>query len=299
MNELKLALDWTPNINHIGFFVAKELGLYEDEGINLKIIHPGQDNYSTTPAKKVEMGEADLALCPLESLLSYRVKSNPFDLRAIGCVFQEDVSAIVVKSDSEIKRPKDLDAKAYASYKARYEDHIVKELIKNDGGTGAIEITYPEKLGIWETILSGMYHATWIFENWEGVEALQKGIELRSFKLKEYDVPYSYSPVIAASQLQLGANKTLFKSFMKASKKGFMHCIKSPQESTKILSEHLVPQDKHMNIEACLEFSIPYFGTKENWGVLNQEEVQKFLDWLVEKGIEKRQFTASEIVSEL
>ncbi len=52
MNKIKLALDWTPNINHIGFFVAKEKGYYKEKDIDLKIISPEMDNYKETPAKK-------------------------------------------------------------------------------------------------------------------------------------------------------------------------------------------------------------------------------------------------------
>ena len=52
MNKIKLALDWTPNINHIGFFVAKEKEYYKEKDIDLKIISPEMDNYKETPAKK-------------------------------------------------------------------------------------------------------------------------------------------------------------------------------------------------------------------------------------------------------
>jgi len=48
----------------------------------------------------------------------------------------------------------------YASYQARYEDHIVKQMIRNDGGNGDIQITYPDKLGIWNTLLQGKVDAT-------------------------------------------------------------------------------------------------------------------------------------------
>lgn len=171
MTSLKLALDWRPNTNHTGFFVAKHLGFYKEEGLEVDLISAEEDNYEVTPAKKVELGKAHFALCPMESLVSYRTKNNPFDAIAIGTIFQEDISAICTLKSSQIDRPKLLDNKVYASYKARYEDRIVKQMIKNDGGRGLIKISYPKKLGIWNTLLSGEADATWIFINWEGVEA--------------------------------------------------------------------------------------------------------------------------------
>ena len=35
MTEFTLALDWTPNINHIGFIIGKEKGFYENFNINI------------------------------------------------------------------------------------------------------------------------------------------------------------------------------------------------------------------------------------------------------------------------
>ena len=125
MKEIKLAIDWTPNINHIGFYVALEKKYYQNKNINLKIISPSKDNYSLTPAKKIEKGICDFGLCPTETLISFRTKNKKFDLVALMSIFQKDVSAIAVKSGSKIIRPRDLDGKSYASYGARYEDQII------------------------------------------------------------------------------------------------------------------------------------------------------------------------------
>ena len=71
-------------------------------------------------------------------------------------------------------------------------------MIRNAGGMADIELIYPAKLGIWNTIANGEYEATWIFLNWEGVQANSENIDLRTFKMKDFGIPYSYSPVVAA-----------------------------------------------------------------------------------------------------
>ncbi|HKL16152.1 MAG TPA: ABC transporter substrate-binding protein, partial [Balneolaceae bacterium] len=190
MKKLRLALDWTPNTNHTGFFVAREKGFYKDAGIELDIQSPLDDNYSTTPAKKLELGDTDLAIAPTESLISYRTKAKPFAMRAIAALLQEDASAIATLESSGTSRPKELDEKSYASYGARYEDQIVKQMIQNDGGKGVLECHYPDKLGIWNTLVDATYDATWIFTAWEGVEAEKRGIELTTFRLGDYGIPY-------------------------------------------------------------------------------------------------------------
>ena len=137
MKTLKIALDWTPNINHIGILVAKELGYYHSQGIEAEILNPLDDNYQVTPGKKLALGLADFAIAPFETVISLNNKNNAVDAIAVYAILQKDISSIASLKSSNLDRPKLLDGKIYASYKARYEDHIVKEMIKNDNGLGS------------------------------------------------------------------------------------------------------------------------------------------------------------------
>ena len=103
--DLVLYLDWTPNINHIGFFVAKDLGFYEDLEIGINLLDPSIDNYKVTPAKKVELGESNFALCPFESVISYRRKAlNASSLIIVNIRFSS-YSVYVRSLDSHLVSP--------------------------------------------------------------------------------------------------------------------------------------------------------------------------------------------------
>lgn len=297
MKRLTLALDWTPNINHIGFFVAKEKGFYIDENIALEILNPSQDNYKTTPAKKVELGEADFALCPFESILSYQTKSTPFPLKAVATIFKEDLSAIVVHKNSGINTPKDLEGKSYASYKAKYEDEIVKQLIKNDGGNENLQLVYPKKLGIWETILNKSYDSTWVFVNWEGVLAKNHTDELRYFKLKDYNIPYSYSPVIATNGNAINSSTKVYKDFLSATKKGYLYSKENPKEACKILYDELPEYDKEIDLKEALSQTVTAFGTENNWGIMEENNVLDFLNWLKKNQLETTSFKLKDLLT--
>lgn len=296
MKNLRLALDWTPNTNHIGFFVAQEKGFYKEFGITVDITNPAQDDYAVTPAKKVELGNADLALCPFESVISYQTKAARFDAVAIATVFQEDLSAIVVREDSNIKSPKDLDNCSYASYKARYEDEIVKQMIKNDGGEGSIQVVYPQKLGIWQTVENKTYDATWIFMNWEGVEAKSKGLQLRSFKLADFGIPYSYSPIIMGSRTRIMELKEVYSNFLSATKKGFLFSKDYPEEAAKILSRHLSESDRDIDLLETIKISASVLENEDSWGVMSKKRVQDFIDWLSLNELETSKLNFDDLV---
>ncbi|PPK88498.1 ABC-type nitrate/sulfonate/bicarbonate transport system substrate-binding protein [Neolewinella xylanilytica] len=295
MQTIRLALDWTPNINHIGFFVAEDQGFYRDADLHVELRDPSANNYAVTPAKQLETGAVDVALCPTESLISYRTKAQPFPIVAIAALLQEDLSAIAVRADSGIRSPKDLDGKSYASYEARYEDEIVKQLIRNDGGTGDLRLAYPDKLGIWNSLVDGSYDATWVFRNWEGVAAEERGPELRYFNLKDYDIPYSYSPVLATSAATLEAGEATLRKFVEATKKGFLFTQHNPGESEGILERKLAPADSGVSVKKALKHTTPYFGNAHTWGKMDEARLQTFLDWLAKHGLETQPLRASDL----
>ncbi|RYF77737.1 MAG: ABC transporter substrate-binding protein [Cytophagaceae bacterium] len=288
MNTLRIALDWTANTNHTGFFVARELGYYSERGIDLAISTPADDNYETTPAKKLELRQVDFALAPFESVLSLHTKENSLDVRAIAALLQEDISAVVALSSSHITRPKDLDGRTYASYKARYEDSIIRQMIRNDGGSGDVQVLYPEKLGIWNTLLTNAADSTWIFDNWEGVEAETTGVALTKFRLADYGIPYAYSPVLIANQEAIEQNRDLYTSFLEATKQGFLFAKANAKAAVEILSKYVPERDTQaIDLLKSQTYTSVQYGDEISWGKMEADRIQRFVDWLNELGLEK------------
>ena len=299
MKKIKLALDWTPNINHIGFFVAKEKGFYKENDLKVEFLTPDLDDYLITPAKKVEMNMSDFGLCPTESLISFRTKKNPFILKGLMTIFQEDVSAIATVESNNILRPKHLDGRSYASYKARYEDKIIKKMIINDGGKGNLKIFYPKRLGIWNTLIENKYDSTWIFINWEGVEASKKNINLELYKMSDFGIPYSYSPILFSSSDYINNNSNTVKKFIESSRKGYTYCYENMDEAVSILNKFVPITDKGIDLIECLKISIDHFGPRENFGKIDLKKIDIFLKWLKDNNIDNNAFIANDIISNI
>lgn len=295
MTELKIALDWTPNTNHIGFLVSQEMAFYKEEHLDVQFIDPSHDNYNLTPAKKVELGHVDMALCPLESVISYQTKSQAFNLVAIATLFKEDLSAIVCKNNSGINSPKDLDHTTYGSYNARYEDAIVRQMIKNDGGQGIINCIYPDKLKIWDAMENGDITATWIFTNWESLYGSDTSANLTYFKLKDYGIPYSYSPVIACSK-HATENKTKdLKAFLKATKKGFIYARNNNEQAAKILASYIPEKDQNIDLKQSVKITCDALGDDDHWGTMDLQGINDFLNWLKKNKLEQQNLNATSL----
>lgn len=287
MMNLKVALDWTPNTNHTGFFVAKELGFYAEQDLQVDLLTPAADDYALTPAKKLALGLADFAIAPFESVISLNNKASKVNAVAIAVLLQQDISSIASLANSNITRPKDLDNRIYASYQARYEDEIVKQMIISDGGSGNIEIIYPQKLGIWNTLLANKADATWIFNNWEGVEAETNNIRLNKFALADYGIPYCYSPVLFSTKENISQNTDTYKAFLKATKKGFQLAIHNQIQAVEILTKCLFGKDAEaIDVAKSQAFVSPFYGDETVWGTFDHDRIKLFLNWLVKNQLE-------------
>ena len=282
MTLIRLALDWTPNTNHTGFFVALAQGVYEKAGLDVQIISPDQDNYQTTPARQVVAGTADLAITPSESIISFQTNGVP--LVAIAAVLARDASAIVTLRQSGINRPAELDGKVYGSYEARYEDDIVRQMIQNDGGRGHFVSHKPARLNIWQALLTNEVDATWIFLPWEGVEADNRGIELNQFLLDEYEIPYGYSPVLAAHQHWADQHADALRRFMAATADGFRFAVNDPGEAAHLLAEtanHPTLADRNFLEQSQQRVSGYYLDGEGQWGFMHPTVWSSFVNWLI------------------
>ena len=170
-------------------------------------------------------------------------------------------------------------------------------MIQNDGGKGEILIDYPAKLGIWETLSKGTFDATWIFMNWEGIEAEKLDTQLRYFAMHDFDIPYSYSPLIAASESEINERESDFRSFIAATRKGFNYCQENPEEAVSLLQPFVPEKDQKINLNKALKLSITAFGKKADWGLMNEKNVEKFLNWIYDQKLESKQLKVSELIT--
>ena len=284
--RIRLALDWTPNTIHTGFYVAVHKGYYDDLGLEVDFISPETDNYGLSPAKKVAKGLADVAIAPSESTISFQTKENSVPLIAIATILAKDASGIATLRKSGIEHPAQLDGKVYASYKARFEDQIIRQLIKNDGGQGDIRTIYPERLGIWNTLLNQKADATWIFLPWEGVEARLKEVPLNIFQLGDYNIPYGYSPVLLTHPSLLA--KKRLRKFLKATAKGYHFAKNNPLEAADILiktAQHSSLHDQALVAQSQVFIAQYYLDDKGNWGIMQNKVWVEFVDWLIQNNI--------------
>ena len=108
MASLSVALDWSPNTNHIGFYVAKSNGWYCDAGLSVQLVSPHRDGYKRTPASRVADGSCDYCVTPSESVVSAHTQPpgvHKPTLLAVATLQQRSTSAVVTLKSSGLDTP--------------------------------------------------------------------------------------------------------------------------------------------------------------------------------------------------
>ena len=97
--EVTLILDYVPNTNHTGIYVAQEKGYFEEEGITLNIVEPGNDQTSAT---LVGAGRGEFGVSYQEDVTYARTAEDPLPIRAIATVIKHNTSGIVSAASKDI-----------------------------------------------------------------------------------------------------------------------------------------------------------------------------------------------------
>ena len=246
-------------------------------------------------------GRADFAMGPTETAItSATTEIDKMGLISVATLLQKSTSAIVTLKSSGIDNINDI--QTYASYDGRFEMGIIHEMIrKNKGNPDNLKEIIPQKLEIWPSLMNNIVDpdglkadSTWIFLQWEGVEAKLNNIDLNIFKLEEYDIPYGYSPLLLCRQDVLQQNRDNVKQFINATKKGYEYAadIDNLNECTDILicdsGNHQSIINKRELVYESLKYLIEnecYLDSNKEGGKMDINVWNKYLEWICDKEI--------------
>lgn len=276
-----LALDWTPNTNHTGIYVAQQKGWYEEEGIELQILPYAE---GTTTDQLVSSGTADFGISFEESVVLARAAGQ--DVVSVAAVIQSNTSALVTLKDSGLDRPRKLDGKRYAGYGAPFEEPVISAVIRHDGGKGEFK-SVTANLYAYEAVKAGQADFVWIFMGWDGVAAERAGVDLNAFYIKDYGVPDYYTPVIITSGEKIEQDPDVVRRFMAATVRGYEWAIANPEEAADLLIE-AAPEGTFPDpelVRASQQWLSPrYKEGQERWGVQDLKVWTEYPRFMYESG---------------
>ena len=229
--KVRLALDWTPNTNHLAFYVAQDQGYYRDAGIELDILPYG----GTAPESILAAHQAECGISFQDSLTFAVAAGAP--IVSVMAILQHTAQEVAVLGSSSITRPRELDGKTYAGFGYPNEVPTLQAVIRNDGGKGQFD-TVTLDTAAYEALYAKRADFVITFSAWEGIEAGERNIPLRTFRFTDYGFPDFYQVVLACDRDWVAANPDAARRFVGATVKGLELAAADPDRAAAILVAH-------------------------------------------------------------
>jgi NitT/TauT family transport system substrate-binding protein len=228
LGTVRLALDWTPNTNHTGFFVAQAKGWYREAGVELQVLPYA----TTTPEALLAAGQAECGISFQDALTFAAAAGAP--IVSTMAILQHTAQEIAVLASSDIQRPRDLDGRTYAGFGYPNEEPTLRSVIKADGGSGTFT-TVTLDTAAYEALFAKRADFVITFTAWEGIEAGLRDIDLRTFAFTDYGFPDFYQVVLACDRRWLDREPDLARAFLEATVRGFEFADDDPDAAAALL----------------------------------------------------------------
>jgi len=281
LQKVTVILDYIPNTNHSGMYVALNKGYYAEEGLDVEIIEPTEGATNSLIAN----GVGTFGIAYQEDVTLAVAAEDPLPIKAIATIIQHNTSGFVTLADSGIESPADWEGKTYAGWGGPGENAVLRCVMEQAGAD-------PDKLnqvvadGLGIESLGRACDVMWYFEAWDCVSCELAGIDIHYIPCRDLDERLDYyTPVIVANTKTLESDPEMVKAFLRATAKGYQDCIDDPDGAAEILHSYAPDYDPELLKRSQEILADKYMEDADAWGVMKEEVWNNYTDFMVEYGI--------------
>lgn len=271
LEKVTLMLDYTPNTNHTGIYVADSLGYYEEAGIELEIVQPSD----IATEAVVASGSSQFGISVGENVAMF--DSQYDSLESIYGILNTNTSGFLSRSERNIKRPKDFEGKTYCGWGSDIETSLINTIVAADGGD-------PSQVNIITATSSLLDENSecdviWAFAGWDKINLEDNNIAVNYIPFSDYGVDW-YTPVIITSNEYIKSNPETVEKFIAATQKGYQYAIDNPAASADILLAAAPELDEQLVVNSQT-YLTPYYQTADQpLGYQDPQIWATFTTWL-------------------
>lgn len=257
--KISLMLNWYLYSEHAPFFLGRERGFYEAEGIDLDI-QEGRGSGPTIQAiaaKTVPFGYADVGTM-------IKVASKGAPVKAVGVALQKSPMAVMGLSEKNIRKPEDIKGKTVAVTPGDAMSQIWPLFLKK---TGLKESDFKTVAGDAQTKLNAVINGQadlllgyLMDQNIKVQDATKKPVTVIPFA--DYGVNMIVSGVITHNDI-VKDNPDLVRRFMRASTRAFEEAEKNPDAAVDAMLKANAKAGVRESLIVGLKLTTPLYRTPE------------------------------------
>ena len=294
MTPITVCLDWTPNTNHTGLYVALEKGYYKEAGLDVTIVQPPENGAT----QACSAGQAQFAIDAQDTLAPAFTSDTPMNVTAVAAIIQHNTSGIISLKGQGMDTPKGLEGKTYLTWNIPTELAIMENVVTKAGGDWSKVTLIPNTVtDEAQDIKANPDHAIWIFAGWSKVNADVNNIDTDLFYFKDLNPTFDYyTPVIIANNDFLASNPETAKAFLSATRKGYEFAISNPEEAAQILidgdSTGSLVGSEELVVASQKWLADQYIADASQWGYFDSERWDGFYSGLYSENLIEKELPA-------
>lgn len=285
--KITFCLDYTPNTNHTGIYVAQDQGYFADEGLEVEIVQPAEDTAETM----LGSGQAQLGISYQDYIANALAGDSPLAIQAVAAVIQHNTSGIMSRREDAISSPRMMEGHRYATWDMPVEQAIIRQVVERDGGDFSkldlVPYTVDDEVS---GLKADMFDDVWVYEGWAVQNAAVQGYDVSYFSFISIDDVFDYyTPVIAANNDFCRQHPDVVKAFVRSAKRGYEYAIANPEPAADILCGQVPELDPALVRQSQLYLAGQYQADASHWGMIDASRWSRFYQWLNDNSLVQNQ----------
>ena len=281
--KITFCLDYTPNTNHTGIYVAQAKGYFKDEGLTVKVVQPADG----TAEAMIGSGQAQMGVSYQDYIANALSSKNPVAIEAVAAIIQHNTSGIMSRKADGITSAKKMEGHTYATWSMPVEQATIKQVMESDGGDfDKLKMVPYEVDDEVAGLKANMFDCVWVYEGWAVQNAKVQHYDVNYFSFVSMDKVFDfYTPVIAANDDFAKKYPDVVKAFVRAAKRGYEYAIKHPKAAGDILLD-AAPELSSDLVQASAKYlAKQYQADAKSWGVIDKSRWDAYFEWLNDKNL--------------
>lgn len=300
LRQINVVLDWYPNALHTFIYTAIERGYYAEEGLDVKIQFPANENDALS---LVGAGKAEIGVYYEHDIIQAAADQN-VPVKSIGAVVQSPLNVILSLKKKAITSPADLVGKTVGYAGTALSEALVRSMMEYVGADGDDVELVNVGFELMSSMTAGNVDATiGCLVNHEVPQLEEEGFEVNWFLVNEYGIPNYYEAVFLANDELIETEPEVLSAFLRASAKGFEDFKADPAGCLQILLSHQneenFPLSETVETQSC-ETLLPLMETTDApFLTQTAENWQENIDWMLASGLISHGVEPADVMAEL
>src|SRR6478672_12641115 len=290
--HVTLTLDWTPNPDHVGFYYARETGLFERAGLDVAIHAPSDP---TAPLKLVAVGTTDLAVSYEPEVFLAAAKKLP--VKAVAAVVPRPLNSLIA-IEPQVRSVRDLRGRSIGITGVPSDYATLDTALRSAGlarkDVKVVNVGY----NLLPALLAHKVDAVLgVYRNVEGIQLAERGLHPTVIPVNRAGVPTYDELVLVASAKRLGADpayRSTVRQFVAAFLSSTSYARGNPKRAEDILAKVTASDRKFL--DRATPATVALLAGPDGVGCLHPAEWSRYGAWMQSRGLLQARIPASRIV---